>query len=642
MTVILKRKYNYTTKEFLVLNILCQFIAFSFGCVYCYFNPEELGDIIIAISLAVIIFNLPDILGMFINYNLNPIGYVMFLLLLSGLGFLFKLNNLLIIILAFFFILLQLTVIFNLLYSSNLLSYRTGVYLFIFISTSLYLSTWFYTSGYHSPFFIDKIIAGNAHIDTLFHTSISHIFSTHKVPSTGLHGIRYFHYHYGSHIIIAGLSRLVGTKPLVFYNLYYPMIFIPLMIKSLFLFSKEVGRFIKTEIKTIPLLILLIISLLFINRVVLGFSYAPFVSESYCFGILCSLFLFAGTFKILRNDTILNKQIILLIISIFGVLIVTLMKVSVGYLYFIFISFLFYRIYSFKNPYFIANIILGISFLMFYYLMYDYRDSTSSFLNHFLSVFNNLEIYSWVILLVGFIIWRLKTGNNLIKEVIIAYKSKQLLLFETLIVIALAGALPYLLLKGLTLNDYFYFASYQAFIGLGIAIPYILKDYDFNKISEKISKSISKKLSIAIVNIFILINIIFLSYNNLKAIKKDYNTTQFKISKNLDFKNFVCTINKIDYRNSYIFFINRNPENRLERFRDLKDLLIIPALTGKSLVYGVPEDKNSKMYSMNIYEDITYQLGLTLNEVFSECERLGYKNLLEVSKDYKIHIYALK
>ncbi len=88
-----------------------------------------------------------------------------------------------------------------------------------------------YHSGYAFWMFTEALTAGNAHIDTVFHAAIAESITQLGVPSTSLDGSPLYHYHWGSHLVFGQLGRLIGCGSLGFYNLFYPVLAVPLFIK---------------------------------------------------------------------------------------------------------------------------------------------------------------------------------------------------------------------------------------------------------------------------------------------------------------------------------------------------------------------------------------------------------------------------
>lgn len=97
-----------------------------------------------------------------------------------------------------------------------------------------------YGSNYHNPLFVEALVAGRAHLDELIVAATTAMIKTYGVPSTGLDGIPYYHYHWGSWWIFAQLSRLLDVPSLTFIQAGFPAIFGPMLVTSMLGFSREV------------------------------------------------------------------------------------------------------------------------------------------------------------------------------------------------------------------------------------------------------------------------------------------------------------------------------------------------------------------------------------------------------------------
>lgn len=98
---------------------------------------------------------------------------------------------------------------------------------------SLYAAGAAWGSADRNPLFVEDLCFGRAPIDTLFHASICNMLRSYDVSSTGLDGLPYLPYHFGSHWIFARLCNLLNVRVIDFYNRGYPVIFIPFGVLSL-------------------------------------------------------------------------------------------------------------------------------------------------------------------------------------------------------------------------------------------------------------------------------------------------------------------------------------------------------------------------------------------------------------------------
>ena len=111
---------------------------------------------------------------------------------------------------------------------------RHGLLLVIFAAVfALYAAGAALGEGLQNPLFVEDLCFGRAPIDTLFHASISNMLRTYGVASTGLDGLPYIPYHFGSHWLFAQLTNLLHVRVIDFYNRGYAVVFVPLGVFSL-------------------------------------------------------------------------------------------------------------------------------------------------------------------------------------------------------------------------------------------------------------------------------------------------------------------------------------------------------------------------------------------------------------------------
>ncbi len=80
--------------------------------------------------------------------------------------------------------------------------------------------------------------------DTLYHMSYAQMIKNYKIPSTGLNGVPFLQYHFGSHWIFAQLSKFSGFPMWTCYSLGYPLIFVPLFLKSVLILGIDIQKFL--------------------------------------------------------------------------------------------------------------------------------------------------------------------------------------------------------------------------------------------------------------------------------------------------------------------------------------------------------------------------------------------------------------
>jgi len=94
---------------------------------------------------------------------------------------------------------------------------------------------------YKNPLFFENLSStGVVHHDALFLSSLANMLRTYGVASTGLDGLPYIPYHWGTPWLFAQWSNLLDSSILEFYQLAYPIIVIPLFFGGVLTLSAEI------------------------------------------------------------------------------------------------------------------------------------------------------------------------------------------------------------------------------------------------------------------------------------------------------------------------------------------------------------------------------------------------------------------
>jgi hypothetical protein len=98
---------------------------------------------------------------------------------------------------------------------------------------AIVLFLWVNTLKYANVLEPELALFGMVHVDTMYHSAISSMFTQHGVISTGADGLVRTPYHALSHLWIGRLSEWLGTTPIHGYYLVIQIIGIPLVLYSL-------------------------------------------------------------------------------------------------------------------------------------------------------------------------------------------------------------------------------------------------------------------------------------------------------------------------------------------------------------------------------------------------------------------------
>ncbi len=113
----------------------------------------------------------------------------------------------------------------------SVVGYALGALLFALWSSGSY----YY--GRDILFLERLVVTGDTAIDALYHAANSSILKTYDAVSTGLDGLVFNPYHFGSHWIFAQLSKLLGIPVMLFYLVGFQVVFVPLLLYALVIFA---------------------------------------------------------------------------------------------------------------------------------------------------------------------------------------------------------------------------------------------------------------------------------------------------------------------------------------------------------------------------------------------------------------------
>ena len=235
------------------------------------------------------------------------------------------------------------------------------LYLLFTILSIVFIAHVVWTSSYHN-FAPSKLLTGA--IDTYFHVGISNLIKSYHVASTGLHGIPLLKYHVGSHYLFAGLSSFLNIEMIYFYNISYPIIFIPLYFKLLITLIKR-----GLDLFELPFnQIIVTYSTIFIHVILFYYlSSHPYVSESSFISIILLIVFYLLFLHIVSNKSRITIRSLAVILFIFMLTCFT--KFSAGFFLLSLTSYLFLRTKAFSfHKKAILFYFLSVIFFVFYSL----------------------------------------------------------------------------------------------------------------------------------------------------------------------------------------------------------------------------------------------------------------------------------
>jgi hypothetical protein len=337
----------------------------------------------------------------------------------------------------------------------------------LFVLFAVWLMAVIWGSGFQNPLFIENIIAGSTYQDSLFHASIIQMIRTYGTPSTGLNGIPYLPYHWGSHWVFAQFSNLLKINPLVFIQLAYPIIFLPLFfyyfLSGVCAYQKMMN--LRFDFNFCFFLILIIATVGFWPMAYVGIlELFIFFSESYLLAMMFSFLLFAIIFISIKNNYWKISPIFLILALFFFI---GLLKITVFLLLFAAWIYLFVRLKLYlTKTYRLVFLATLLSALLIFilssnkyhvvnfqiYFMHFLKTSVNSPWKPFFPILN----YFWVFVYSFFKlrVLRIKTLTNLKN----AYLSRKIIDIEILLILSFLGFLPGALIS-IPAGGAFYFAD---------------------------------------------------------------------------------------------------------------------------------------------------------------------------------------
>lgn len=508
----MKESSNHSVQ--LKIAVFASCLSFVLGLFYSIFRYGiegfDLFDVIYPISLSWFIILVPEIPQYYLKAISSPIKKILLsnyfltsllLILLAVLGLFVLEENKLIpsVILIVSFLLIALT-IYQVL--KRKIKISLIFHLFMVIIFGLFIGLIFWGGNYSHPLFFEKISLGLAHVDTLYHISISNMINTYQDPSTGLDGTPYMPYHWASHALFAGMSKLTSIDGITFYNLYYPVIFIPLFLKTFLSLAVEYRHRVNNQKGSNSIMKeIYVIMIFFVGIISPLLGSFPFVSESFTVSFIF-LFCLLGLVFLLKNLRFnISEHMVpffmLLIYSSFLFFLVSFSKISVGFCFMGVGTYILFKFKAWRNIKLIASLIIfSLTFIFSFYLAYNraYLEGEESSILikiitgirdgfHRIDDLGFLFFYMWPFLLLVWFIKKHQLNSWIkLKETI---KSNQLIEIESLIVLCVVAFIPGLLVG----FNSFYFNSIQIIIGFFLFISFLpqilpVSPFKFNESSS--------------------------------------------------------------------------------------------------------------------------------------------------------------
>lgn len=543
-------------KELLLTNIFPTIVSFIMLLFFLKYKIGYLSDILIPCSaflISLFILNISEFITFFFRINdktdnkFNYSPYILFILLVL-IFFIGLLNVKLISIFFTFLFIISGIISFVFILKNSLYKKKSLLFiLLLLLLFSLFITGVIWGSGYHNILYLEKIIMGNFHIDTLYHSSIMSMIKTYGIPSTGLDGVKLINYHTGSHYYFAMFSNLMNCDSMTFYNIVYPIVFIPLLVKTFTLFIMAIFKRFYSKVSINLTVVILLIIVGFCGFLPYSTLYKAairwdgiFISESYLFSLIFVFMVL--TLSLNYYDYIVNKKkadinyfIFIFLILPFSLFIVGYSKISLIVLFLGLIFWSFIRFKLFKKIYNIA----ALFFLFFiFYLVYkltssnSYNNSLTIELFHFFK--NNVSMNFLFYILIYFfwsityLIFRFyfyfkdseKTDNN--NSFFTSFLSNKFIDCEFVIILCILGVLPGIFLP-IGGGSAAYFSDFQNWFSICLLIPLLIAKMNwcsFNIKNNLLTLNIKISRIKVILYFFVILCCIFAFYNIYSSVIK--------------------------------------------------------------------------------------------------------------------------
>ncbi|MEI6604269.1 MAG: hypothetical protein WCP35_03090 [Verrucomicrobiota bacterium] len=618
------------------LNMLCLFATIVIVG-FCYWARMGLPiyvsgfNYISLFALAATIFCLPDFICDYYPsenkwYRTGEFYTVILLLVLAAIGIMVSKCSTL---LGYIIVAIGMTLAFREFFILHLKKYK--LYFLAGTVFMVFMIFLFYSHEFHSVLFPEKIILGLAHIDILFYSALSNMASTLGYASTGLDGSPYMHYHWGSNAMVGGLKNWTGLSTIMFYNVAYPAIFLPLFFKSLFNFLNRL--FSDQGHGSVSILFAFTFLFVLYSFKIAALSGPVAVnSESFCIAMIF-IYLFASNLLVYNSGCRVGNKSFLWY-SLLIILLIFFLKISSGAVVFSGMAYLYLRKSgSVKSIILVSLVGIMIGSVMYLFIFpvdrLTYSLSTLKRLHNIWFLSGSFIIYlSGSLIAMGVLL-----KNNSIhewRELKTIFKSEKYLDLEVLFVLTTTGLLAGIFTSN-NRADVFYFCAPQLYI----SIPYLIF------FSQQYFENFAASFKAKGVFLFLLIALSIIStpeiggsLTEIIQIKKhlDILTTQEQ-----EFNGFIHELFRLDKeidKKSICIYIPSTEKWYYESqsYRPFGSPMVVPAISGIALIGGIPDNilsSDFNYYSYYYYKIAGKSQVESIDEAKEHAFQKGYKKLIE-------------
>lgn len=344
---------------------------------------------------------------------------------------------------------------------------------------------------YKNPLFFENMaVNGMVHHDSLHLAAFANMLRTYGAASTGLDGLPYIPYHWGTAWLFAQWSNVLGISVLDFYQLAFPVLMIPLFFGGLLAVATQVGNLSRRSSGVFdirngprPLVVLLIASVGVIPITAMDamgvWTSNVVISESYTVAVPVALLLLATTLVFWKGQDSGNRvtdAAFLFIALPIGIIALGYLKISLMVLGLLAALYVGVRHTLYKRPLFAASggLLLVAVFVTYGQVSLPAHneglapfDFMSGFVPRQWWPFFFLIHLMWTWLYIGLRVRHERVRN--LAELWHAIRERRLVDAEVVLVIALAGVAPGLIIH-IDGGSAFYFSDVQRWLAVALLI----------------------------------------------------------------------------------------------------------------------------------------------------------------------------
>lgn len=496
----------------------------------------------------------------------------------------------------------------------------------------------YYTEGV-TPHFYERLILGNAFIDTLSHAAISNILATQLVPSVGLDGLVPFQYHWGSHALLGGIINLATADAIAGYNLAYPSIFVVLLFKSMVDFIMRIGEYYGHRLQ----LLVVVVGIFMVMLVPLLVANPYLWMESTTVANVFMLFFLSVVLVYVRKHDALDLSFALF--SVLLLVMISVLKISHGFVLVSALGLTTLRVFPSMKTILIVGAGGLVVLLVVLFYVYPVADTSSPefplsvnamiyYIGQRFRVFWSNAGFPWSyvlgIVIVG-VIWLRKgyfSSMDRFKKVV---QDRESVEFETLLFINLAGLGGALYVSGHGL-DVFFFLSVQLLLSTCYLVYRV----------AMLFTEVSAPRGLVLIAVVLVLAIGVSTKPNLLDLvlrKNDYSTAMSTISPSqqavfdlmIDLKQ---VRRDFDPRETAIYIAQKEHWYHGSQENSRGAPFLVPAMSGIVSIGGISElvwYSSNTHYGFDDYRMLRSELIYETSEAVESARKMGFKRLISYS-----------